>query len=44
MGYKFPGKLYDCGSKIGFLQATVDLACEHKELGDEFSEWLKNKN
>ena len=43
IGYKFPGKLYDCGSKIGFLQATVDLACEHKELGDEFSEWLKNK-
>ena len=43
IGYKFPGKLYDCGSKIGFLQATVDLACEHKELGDEFSQWLKNK-
>ena len=42
-GYQFLGQRYDCGSKIGFLQATVDLACEHKELGDEFSEWLKNK-
>ena len=43
IGYKFPGKLYDCGSKIGFLQATVDLGCEHKDLGDEFSKWLKNR-
>lgn len=40
--YRYHGKRYDCGSKLGFLQATVDLGVEHHEVGQEFSEWLAN--
>jgi UTP--glucose-1-phosphate uridylyltransferase len=39
--YRFQGTRYDCGSKLGFLQATVDLAVSHDEVGEDFSEWLK---
>lgn len=39
--YRFEGMRYDCGSKLGFLQATVDLAKNHAELGKEFSAWLE---
>ncbi|MDZ7791321.1 MAG: UTP--glucose-1-phosphate uridylyltransferase GalU [Xanthomonadales bacterium] len=40
--YRFDGRHYDCGSKLGFLQATVDLGRKHPELGADFSEWLEN--
>ena len=40
-GYSFKGKRYDCGSKIGYLQATVELALEHEELADIFRDYLK---
>jgi UTP--glucose-1-phosphate uridylyltransferase len=41
--YQFEGRHYDCGSKLGFLQATVDLGRKHPELGGEFSAWLENR-
>ena len=31
------GKRYDCGSKLGYLQATVELGLRHREVGKEFS-------
>ena len=34
--YRYAGTRYDCGSKLGFLQATVDLAAQHPEVGAEF--------
>lgn len=37
----FDGKRYDCGSKLGFLEATVELALEHPELKDEFRAYLR---
>ena len=40
--YPFEGKRYDCGSKIGYLQATVEYALKHDELADEFKSYLKN--
>ncbi|CAN5454740.1 UTP--glucose-1-phosphate uridylyltransferase GalU [soil metagenome] len=40
--YTYQGKRYDCGSKEGFLQANVELALAHPELGTEFREYLKN--
>ncbi len=43
MAYEFEGKRYDCGSKLGYLQATVDYAINHHHLGEEFSSWLKGK-
>lgn len=39
--HEFDGKRYDCGSKIGYLQATVEYALNHPDLKDEFSDYLK---
>lgn len=41
MGYLFKGKRYDCGSKLGYLQATVEYALKHPQLKKEFLEYLK---
>jgi UTP--glucose-1-phosphate uridylyltransferase len=38
--YSYEGKRYDCGSKLGFLEATVDLALKHAEVGPGFREYL----
>ena len=35
-------KYYDCGSKIGYLQAVVEMALKDKRLGSEFRTYLKN--
>ncbi len=39
--YPFSGTRYDCGSKLGYLKATVELGMAHAELGGEFSAYLK---
>ncbi|MDH3209180.1 MAG: UTP--glucose-1-phosphate uridylyltransferase GalU [Burkholderiaceae bacterium] len=39
--YRYEGKRYDCGSKEGFLQANVELALAHPELGPGFREFLR---
>lgn len=39
--YDFVGRRYDVGSKIGFLQATVDFALDRADLRDEFMAYLK---
>lgn len=39
--YNFEGKRYDIGSKLGFLQATVEFALQREDLKDEFREYLK---
>lgn len=38
--YQYEGKRFDCGSKIGFLEATVELALQHPEVGASFREYL----
>ena len=38
--YRFEGKRYDCGSKLGYLQATVEFALGHPALGREFRRYL----
>ncbi len=40
--YQYEGKRYDCGSKEGFLEATVEFALVHPEVGAHFREYLKN--
>ena len=40
--YQYSGKRYDCGSKEGFLQATVELALQHPQMGAPFREYLKS--
>ena len=39
-GYEFQGKRYDCGSKLGYLKATVNYALKHPELAEEFRDFL----
>lgn len=41
LGYRFSGRRYDCGSKLGYLEATVEYALKHPELSDEFRSYLK---
>lgn len=42
--YRYAGVRYDCGSKLGFLQATVDLGECHAEVGSAFAEWLQQRS
>lgn len=39
--YQLEGKRYDCGSKLGYLQATVHQALKHPEVGEEFKFYLQ---
>ncbi|AGA90490.1 UTP-glucose-1-phosphate uridylyltransferase [Thioflavicoccus mobilis 8321] len=41
IAYPFKGKRYDCGSKLGYLEAQVELALQHPELGEDFAAYLK---
>jgi hypothetical protein len=40
--YRFTGKRYDCGSKLGYLQATVEFALGHPQLGKDFGKYLQS--
>ena len=40
--FQYQGKRYDCGSKEGFLEATVELALKHPEVGEAFKTYLKS--
>ena len=42
--YEYAGKRFDCGSKQGFLEATVSLALQHPEVGNDFREYLKSQS
>jgi UTP--glucose-1-phosphate uridylyltransferase len=42
-GFKFDGERFDCGSKAGFLQATVAFALERPELKDELRSFLEER-
>jgi len=44
LAYRFRGTRYDCGSKIGYLQATVELALRHPDVGAEFAEFLQRRS
>jgi UTP--glucose-1-phosphate uridylyltransferase len=43
LAYRFEGKRYDCGSKLGYLQATVEHALMHPDLREPFLEYLKSE-
>jgi UTP--glucose-1-phosphate uridylyltransferase len=40
--FEFEGKRYDCGSKLGYLQATVEYGLKHPSLGPEFAHYLRD--
>ncbi|MBU6493587.1 MAG: UTP--glucose-1-phosphate uridylyltransferase GalU [Burkholderiales bacterium] len=41
LAYRYHGTRYDCGSKLGYLKATVEFALRHEEVKDEFTAYLK---
>ena len=41
--YEFSGARYDCGSKLGFIQANVAYAIDHPEIGSDLKSWLSNR-
>jgi UTP--glucose-1-phosphate uridylyltransferase len=43
LAYAFDGIRYDCGSKLGYLQATVEYAMKHPEVSDEFAAYLRDR-
>src|SRR4029078_9887180 len=40
LAYQFEGRRYDCGSKLGYLEATVDYGLQHGEVGAAFGRFL----
>jgi UTP--glucose-1-phosphate uridylyltransferase len=43
LAYEFDGVRYDCGSKLGYLEATVEYALKHSEVGPEFQDYLHHR-
>ena len=43
LAFRFEGQRYDCGSKLGYLQAAVQLGVKHAEIGSEFTTFLARR-
>ena len=43
LAYAYDGIRYDCGSKLGYLQATVEYALKHSEVSEDFAAYLKKR-
>jgi UTP--glucose-1-phosphate uridylyltransferase len=43
LAVRLPGRRFDCGSKLGYLKATVEFGLRHPETGAEFTNYLKNR-
>ena len=43
LGYKFLEKSYDCGSKLGFIQANISFSIERPEMKQKLKNWLKHE-
>ena len=43
LAYQFTGKRYDCGTKLGYLEATVEYALKHPEVSSEFLAYLEKR-
>ena len=43
LAVRLPGKRFDCGSKLGYLQATVELGLRHPEVGEAFARYLESR-
>jgi UTP--glucose-1-phosphate uridylyltransferase len=44
LAVRLPGRRFDCGSKLGYLQATIELGLRHPEVGKEFARYLKGRD
>ncbi len=43
LGYEFEGRRFDCGDKLGYLQAIVEFALRHAGVGKDFGEYLSDR-
>jgi UTP--glucose-1-phosphate uridylyltransferase len=43
LAVRLPGRRFDCGSKLGYLQATVEYGVRHPEIGAAFTHYLNNR-
>ena len=43
LAVRLPGRRFDCGSKLGYLQATVELGVRHPEVGQAFARYLESR-
>jgi UTP--glucose-1-phosphate uridylyltransferase len=43
LAVRLPGRRFDCGSKLGYLQATVEFGLRHPEIGEEFTRYLNTR-
>jgi UTP--glucose-1-phosphate uridylyltransferase len=43
LAVRLPGRRFDCGSKLGYLQATVELGLRHPEVGQAFARYLESR-
>jgi len=43
LAVRLPGKRYDCGSKLGYMQAQVEFGLRHSEIGGDFARYLKKR-
>jgi UTP--glucose-1-phosphate uridylyltransferase len=43
MAIRLPGRRFDCGSKLGYLQATVEFGVRHPDFGSAFASYLKSR-
>ena len=43
LAVRLPGRRFDCGSKLGYLQATVEYGVRHPEVGQDFTRFLKTR-
>jgi UTP--glucose-1-phosphate uridylyltransferase len=43
LAVRLPGRRFDCGSKLGYLQATVEFGVRHGEVGEAFARFLKSR-
>jgi UTP--glucose-1-phosphate uridylyltransferase len=44
LAYKYHGTRFDCGSKLGYLKATVEFALRHPEVAKDFQEYLNTRS
>jgi UTP--glucose-1-phosphate uridylyltransferase len=42
-GYKFGNDRFDCGSKLGFIQANIKLSIERDDLSEKLKSWIKDE-
>jgi UTP--glucose-1-phosphate uridylyltransferase len=44
LSYRYKGRRFDCGSKLGYLEASVEIGLQHPETGAAFGEWLAKRH